>query len=194
MTHINVQKGFTLVEMLATIAVATVLLGIATPSFMDMTRRNRTTTYSNDLIATINLARSEAIRRGTNVSICHTSNGSACAAANTGAWGDGWLVFTDANGNGSIDAADKDTILRTHEGLATKYTLASAKFKDNIIYNSDGAANDTGVFAVCFNSQLKDARAVIVTRLRPRTARDTTTPPDGIPNTDTGNLASCTAP
>lgn len=184
------HKGFTLVEMLTTVAVATILLSIATPSFIEMSRRNRLITYANDVIATVNLARSEAIRRGSPVSICHSDDGKTCS----GNWSDGWIVFADINGDGVKDA--DEPILRTHAALTATYTLASttATFKDHIIYGADGAANDTGVFAVCHANELKGARAVVVTRLRPRTARDTNDPPDGIPNTDTGNLTTCTTP
>jgi type IV fimbrial biogenesis protein FimT len=156
-----------------------------------MSRRNRLVTYSNDVIATINLARSEAIRRGAPVAVCHSGDGTTCS----GTWSDGWIVFVDANGDGDKAADPDDPILRTHGALSSKYTLGgSANFVDHIIYGGDGAANDFGVFAICHDTTLEGARAVIVTRLRPRTARDTDNPQDGIPNTDTGNLDSCTDP
>lgn len=186
----NVHKGFTLVEMLATIAVATVLLGIATPSFVQMSRRNRLLTYSNDLVATINFARSEAIRRGSTVTICHSNDAATCS----GTWSDGWIVFADPDGDGARDTSDaNEVLLRTQEPLAHSYTLAgSAVFADHIIYNADGAAQGTGVFAICHDDETNGARAVIVTRLRPRSAQDTDN--NGIPNTDVGDLGSCTEP
>ncbi len=186
---VKTHAGFTLVELLATIAVATILLGIATPSFIEFSRKTRITTYTNDFVATMNFARSEAIRRGATVTICHTNNETACS----GTWSDGWLVFTDKNGNGAIDTTDNDEILRTHEHFASGYALGTNDtFANNIIYGPDGAANDIGVFAVCHGTETKGARAIIVTRLRPRTATDTDG--DGIPNKDTGNIASCTDP
>jgi len=187
----HAPKGFTLVEMLATIAVSTILLSVATPSFIEMSRKNRLVTYSNEVIGTINLARSEAIRRGAPVSICHSNDAKTCS----GGWNDGWIVFVDANGNGTKEADPADPVLRTHEALTRTYTLASttADFADHVIYTGDGAAAATGVFAVCHANELKGAKAVVVTRLRPRTARDTDN--DGVPNLDDKkNLDSCTAP
>jgi type IV fimbrial biogenesis protein FimT len=183
-----VQKGFTLIELLATIAVATILLSIATPSFIETSRRNRLTTYANDLIATVNLARSEAIRRGAPVTICHSNDAKTCS----GGWSNGWIVFADLNGDGAIDS-DTDPILRTHEALSASYALGTDdSFKDVVTFGADGAATDVGVFAFCQGGKKVGARAVILTRLRPRTARDTDG--DGVPNTDAGNIASCTTP
>jgi len=177
--------------MLATIAVSTILLSVATPSFIEMSRKNRLVTYSNEVIGAINLARSESIRRGTNVSICHSNDAKTCS----GTWNDGWIVFVDTDGDGTKDPDPADPVLRTHEALSKTYTLASttADFADHVIYTGDGSATATGIFAVCHANELKGAKAVVVTRLRPRTARDTDN--DGVPNMDdTKNLDSCTAP
>ena len=55
-----------------------------------------------------------------------------------------------------------------------------------------GAANATGVLAVCYRNTLARSRAIVVTRLRPRVARDTDA--DQIPNIDAGNLVDCATP
>lgn len=73
-------RGFTLVELMVTIAVAAILITIAVPGFQALVQNNRATTLANQLTTAINLARSEAIRRGEIVSVCTVD------------WEDGWWV------------------------------------------------------------------------------------------------------
>lgn len=80
----NVYKsgGFTLVELMVTLAVLAVLLGIAVPSFQDITNRNRLTAVTNEMVGAIQLARVEAVRRNARVVFCPTNNGTSCGGAN----------------------------------------------------------------------------------------------------------------
>lgn len=186
-------RGFTLVEMMATIAVGSILLAIATPSFIQMTVKSRLVTYNNDLITAVNFARSEAIRRGTTVSICSSVTGTQCSNT-VSKWSSGWIIFvnTDADNPAMVDAGE--TILRKHEALTTNYTIGTnAVFAKDIDFDADGAANGAGVFAICHDGNVEGAHAVVMTRLRPRSAQD----PDGdrIPNKDDGNdISGCTNP
>ena len=88
--------GFTLIELMVTLAVLAVLAGIAAPSFMAMIRDNRITTQANNLVGSIQLARSEAAKRGVQITIRH--NG---ATANN--WDNGWIVFTDWDADGAFN-------------------------------------------------------------------------------------------
>jgi type IV fimbrial biogenesis protein FimT len=185
----NRQKGFTLLELMVTLFIASILFAVAIPSFKSMSARNRLVTYTNDLIASVNLARSEAVRRGMPVSICHSSDGEECS----GSWSDGWITFIDPDNDG--DVAKTEDIVRVHEALATKYTLAADDtFATHVTYGADGSANASGVFAVCHDGKLKGSRAIILTRLRPRVGTDTDN--NGIPNvTDDGeDMDSCEEP
>ena len=68
------QGGFTLVELMFTIMVLGVLLGLAVPNFRNFLRNSNLTTSANELLADLNFARTEAIKRRTIVSICSTAN------------------------------------------------------------------------------------------------------------------------
>lgn len=143
-THIG---GFTLLELMITISILAILLGIAVPSFMSTIRSNQISATSNDLVAALNLARSEASKRGNTISICASSNGTNCTGAAD--WNIGWLVFTDASPYGSIESTNvpPDTVLNTYINSAAGMSIIGTD--PAITYNPTGdlanspAANPT---------------------------------------------------
>ncbi|GAB2491189.1 GspH/FimT family pseudopilin [Arenimonas alkanexedens] len=76
------QAGFTLLELVITVAVLAIALAVAIPSFQGITNRNRLTAVTNELLAASQLARMEAIRRNERVVVCPTTNGSTCSGGN----------------------------------------------------------------------------------------------------------------
>lgn len=90
--HTTSAGGFTLLELLTTMAVVAVLLTVGVPGFFDIVRNNRAAANANEMVSALSVARSEAIRRGARVAVCPSSNGTAC----TGTWSDGWIVIADA--------------------------------------------------------------------------------------------------
>ncbi|AKC87475.1 GspH/FimT family pseudopilin [Pseudoxanthomonas suwonensis] len=94
------QAGFTLVELMITLAVLAVLLAIGLPNFQQSLRNNRVATTTNDMIAAISLARSEAIRNTRGGAICASEDGLTCGDD----WSLGWIVWRDGNANGTPQA------------------------------------------------------------------------------------------
>lgn len=84
----NKRSGFTLIELMITIAVAAILLTIAVPSFLEATLSSKLRATANNLASSAFLARSEAIKRNTPATLCASSNGTSC----TGSWDQGWIV------------------------------------------------------------------------------------------------------
>lgn len=82
-------RGFTLIELLVTMAIGVVLLMVAVPSFTTYQKNAELTSASNTLLAAINAARGEAMKRGMSAMVVPTSNGSD--------WTTGWVVFVDKN-------------------------------------------------------------------------------------------------
>lgn len=95
------NRGFTLIELLVTIAVFAVMLAYAVPSFVNLMENSRVTTQANGFLGAINLARSEAIRQGAQVSIQNEPGG----------FGNGWCVISGAL-DGCQNARDNDLVLR----------------------------------------------------------------------------------
>jgi type IV fimbrial biogenesis protein FimT len=182
------NKGTTLIELMVTITIATILISIAIPSFRDLIIRNRLSAATNDLVAGINYARAEAIKRGISMTLCKSSSGTACDGAE---WENGWIAFTDLNADGDLDTGEN--ILRVWSSLPTDYTLRpNNNFVNFIRYNALGEANNIGTFAVCHDNESAKAKAIVVTRLRPRLGLDTNG--NGIPEADSGDIDSCTSP
>jgi type IV fimbrial biogenesis protein FimT len=84
--------GFTLLELMITITVAAIILSVGVPSFNSFIANTRATTYTNDLVLALNLARGEATRRGAAVRLCSSTNATTCNG--TADWSTGWIVLT----------------------------------------------------------------------------------------------------
>jgi len=128
-------SGFTLLELMTTILVASILLGIAIPSFREMSAGNRLTTQANDVVAGMNLSRSEAIKRNTTVTFCRTATAAdtACVTS-TGDWLN-WIVRTSG---GTV--IRKGSVSTYNSTLSLKSTLTN----DQVSFGSDGLARTGG--------------------------------------------------
>ncbi len=110
------QTGFTIVELLITLFVASILLAIAVPSYQTLIRNNRLTSQINTFVTSLQYARTEAIRRNAMVSI-----GAQNAANNANEWGPGWRVWVDTNRNGVEDGGE--LALKVETALTDNNTL-----------------------------------------------------------------------
>jgi type IV fimbrial biogenesis protein FimT len=109
------ESGMTLVELMVTIMLVAILMTIGIPSYRYVTNSNRATSEVNSLLADMQFARAEAIKEGQFVTVCPSTNSTSCVA-NSSIWNTGWIVFSDVNGNGIVDAGD--TVLRVEKAFS----------------------------------------------------------------------------
>lgn len=142
------QAGFTLIELIVVMVFAAIIMTFAIPNFKVAIRNNRLSTQTNDLVSSLNLARSEAVTRGDRITICRSLNGTSCNTS-TGNWEDGWIVFHDPLTSGTVGVVDSgEQLIRVYAGLDGDNTLrAGDNFTDYISYlamgESAGNAADT---------------------------------------------------
>ena len=167
-------KGFSLIELLLSVAVLGILIAVSLPSFQDTIESQVTVSQIKVMQTALNLARSEAIKRGRNVAICPSNDGVDCDA---GDWDEGWVVFVDANddANGSAGSIDNgDTIIRVFDSLGSSSVLTGTT---NLLEFNSFGFNDSGAivtFKICPESNNADnARSLEVALAgRPRRIED----------------------
>ncbi len=124
-------QGITLVESMVVVAILGILATVAIPSFKSSIESNRRTVYANQLLEDLALARSEAIKRGTRVTVCPSNEAASCSGSTS--WATGWITFVDVAGSGSRDPAT-EALIKVHEALPSGWTAV----KNNNVYVTYG--------------------------------------------------------
>ncbi|MBX3654476.1 MAG: GspH/FimT family pseudopilin [Ramlibacter sp.] len=140
------QRGFTLVELLITVAIVSLLLTMAIPSFSGLLARRSLSAAMSDLAADFRFARVEALRRSATVSICRSANGTSCATS--GSWGNGWIIFSDVSPVSVPPAIGTgDSIIRVHDSTSGVASILGASGADpltGVTYQATGWARAVG--------------------------------------------------
>jgi len=150
-TATNTNSGFSLVELMVTVALISVVVAFAIPSMTEFSKNDRLTTNVNTLVGHLAYARSEAVKRSVQVSLCVSSNSSTAAPSCTGGnWEDGWMIYIDADGDNAFTAGEE--VLRVQAALEGNNTLVSGGgIVNQVIYDYRGFAAATGTFLLCDN-------------------------------------------
>lgn len=166
------EAGFTLIELMITLVVAAVLLGIAIPNFRTFILNARMTTQSNEVVAAMATARSEAIKRNQNVVVCRSTNASSSTPTCSGAggWQSGWIVFMDSNTpaapNGAFVTADGDILIAQHDAISSGITMSNpdGTIASRVTFTGSGLASNLAsrpYFKLCDDRGAAYARAIV---------------------------------
>jgi type IV fimbrial biogenesis protein FimT len=139
------QAGFTLIELMIVLLIVAILGAMGGPVLDQSVKQNRLRAQADRILTTLNLVRSEAVKHNLPVSVCRSSDGSTCS----GSWEDGWIVFTNSDGDDTVDVG-VDTVVRVYAGLSTGYTLSGTIDASTLTYFADGSyAGGTGTINLC---------------------------------------------
>lgn len=191
MSALGRSRGVSLAELMIVVTMLAILAVLAAPQFTDAVREARLTSQINQLVYALNLARSEAVKRASTVTVCASADGAACAT--DGRWEAGWIVFADANANQTADSGE--AVLLRMDPLREGFTLrSSAVLGGAVTFDSRGTTPSQGNFILCAGGDVREARSVGVKRVG-RIRRGGDADKDGQPDSlDGTEITSCTEP
>lgn len=151
----RVARGFSVVELIVVMSIASVLITVAAPAMGVFVRNDRLQTQALDLMRTMHFARSEAIKRKVPVVLCRSANPAAAAPECGGianSWGSGYMVFASNDGSTTYQSATHELLrigMPARSGLSV---ISNSALNNKVEYNPDGTTNEGGVtarFAIC---------------------------------------------
>ena len=167
------NRGLTLIELLVTLALAALLLRLALPAYDDWIASIRVMQEAQHLAASMNTARSEAIKRGVRVNLCKSVNGLQCTPGSL--WHGGWIMHVDADASGQLEAVTD--LIRAREAVEPGVTVsANRPLADYVSYTAFGHARmlngalQIGTMTVCGHNQ-RAVNVVLSAGGRPRIAK-----------------------
>lgn len=190
------NDGFTAVEMMVVLVIMAVVVSLAAPALTNLIRDNRMLSQVYAMRAALNTARSEALAERMFVTMCRSNDGESCS----GTWNEGYIAFTDRDGDGQVDDPNDpegDRIFVAESNALDSLTVAYQSPGDaNMIrvrFDSLGYARGFGgTFTVCDERGAEKARGVIVSEAGlVRAAVVDPNEPDGIAQDREGNQLDC---
>ena len=177
------SAGFTLFELMMVLAIAGVMVALATPSMGEFMANNRMTSNANDLLTAVYRARSESVKRHAQTILCFTSDSEAKEPLCDGDGSQGWVVFADTDASGTVN--DDEEVLLRHGPIPNTMTLSSrpADNEGYVAFNNAGFARNIALGEAVASVVMCDKRGNKATASGPEysAARGVTISPTGRP-------------
>lgn len=159
-------NGFTIIELLVTLAVAAILLTVAVPAMQGTIQRNTLTVTSNKLIHALHFARSEAIKQSQDIVLCKSRDGISCTT--NGDWSQGWIIYAPQPDGATVTT---DNLLRVQNTLETQIKITGNSHVENdIAFGALGFAHGSnGTLTVVIKNTSRTIDIVISNTGRIRT-------------------------
>jgi len=153
--------GFTLIELMVTVAIVAILAMAAAPSMRDFVIRNRSSAASNEFMGSVLRARNEAASRNSCVTMCVSSDGASCVGAAETAWNKGWIVYSNPACDASVVNPAATDVLLTTSALNTDYTVTGPG--GLIFFSATGRprSTDVGAFNVRYQTSTRSSNRTI---------------------------------
>ncbi len=148
--YLQKTQGFSLIELITTMAIAGIFMAIAIPSYQSIISSTGISAEVNDLYRDLEFARSEATKRGLNVAVCPSSNGSSCSTQ--ASWASGWIVMVPSAGS-CVNTTG--TVLRIKQTFTSKDTAAytpSQAGQTSLCFNRMGFVPTSNLGMFTFNT------------------------------------------
>ncbi len=158
----KLARGLTLLELIISVAITTIMIGITVPVTGNIISTNRISGQVNELRGGLALTRSEAIRRNQHVVICKSIDGNACSKR--GRWDMGWIVYADENRNRKRDDDEEIILIRNRNNTGYRIDYRAFGSKNYVAYRPTGFTKTNGTFIVCNAQNANYARALILTK------------------------------
>ena len=170
-------RGFTLLELMVTLAVAAILIAVGAPALTSTVRQNRAVSEANNLVSLLTLARSEAIKRNRQITMCKTADGTSCSTSPTVKWNEGALIFMDLDCDETLDTSavttdcngltipgQTETVIRSEFPYSKSSTIdAVANLANSLSYQASGLSNaQAGSFKIKIGPDYRYWRKVVL--------------------------------
>lgn len=178
------QSGFSMIETMVVIGVSLILLSLAAPNFGSFIQNNRVKTATEDFVAAVNLARTEAIKRGSAIILCRTGNPGAATASlkcrdpapdgtpnTTDNWSQGWIMYSKPGYSGSGGGIDYNNATDGAPLLVGNPTPGGVFMRSNgagnqwLTFFGDGTLNEGGaaaLYALCDQRGTEEGRLITI--------------------------------
>jgi len=166
MKYPHKHSGFTMLELMVVLSILAILLTQALPSPDGWMNDSRLRAGANDLVASMQISRAEAVGRNTAVTLCK-ANAGGTACVTSGGWHQGWMVFVDPDRDATVDAGEE--VLQVRESLKGKITLYGTSGVDDFItFRASGqtSISSTQVMVFCDDRGFgADAKGLVISIL-----------------------------